>query len=128
MPAREQNFLRDLLISGLTVSLGGGIALAGWVLVDRIHWAAREQQILENANSVREIQDKVDALPNQFVSRQEFNQVQQLIQNDHADTINAINHLSDRVDRMASGRPRSAMQQPDASTLASHSPANIGRE
>lgn len=128
MTVQQRHFSRDLLVSCSAAIIAAIFGLAGWFFLDRIHWAAREQQIDDNASTVRDIKGKVDSLPNEFVTRQEFIQVQQLIQSDHVDTINAINHLSDRVDRAMLSRPRSAVQFTDPGGAANSKAVTAARE
>jgi hypothetical protein len=108
MQAQNKTYLREISIASISILLTAAVSLAGWGLTDRIHWAAREQQIEDTAQLIHELKTKIDTMPQNFVTRQEFEQVRQMLQADHAETIAAIGHLGDRIDRLAvmDGLPR----------------------
>jgi hypothetical protein len=101
MTVEAQKFTRELTIAAFSVILTAVFGVAAWATLDRQHWAAKEQMIDDTAKAVESIQGKIDSLPQGYVSRQEFEQVRDLIQNDHIETINAIAHLGDRIDNLA---------------------------
>jgi hypothetical protein len=101
MTAQTEKFTRDLFISAFSVILTAAFGVAAWAMIDRQHWAAKEQMMDDDAKAVETMQRKIDSLPQGFVTRQEFEQVRELIQNDHIETINAITHLGERIDHLA---------------------------
>jgi len=68
-----------------------------------------------------DLKGKLDSIPKDFVTRQEFEQVRQLIQEDHTETLAALGHLGDRIDHLAALdglAPRSAVHTPVGPTAA----------
>ena len=100
------------MVSGLTVLVG----LSGWILRDRLHAAAKEQQFDDDAKTIVELKIKLEAIPRDFVTRQEFDQVRQLIQDEHQETISGINRLTDRMDHLLILDGRSSSGTPAGTT------------
>jgi hypothetical protein len=101
MTEQTQEFVRELFIAAFSVFLTATFGVVAWATLDRQHWAAKEQVIDDNSEAVRTLQGKIDALPQSFATRKEFEQVRDLIQNDHIETLNALQHLGDRIDNLA---------------------------
>jgi hypothetical protein len=117
MLVQRQKLSRDLMVGGMTVL----VTLSGWLLNDRIHAAAKEQQFDDDAKTIVELKGKLEDISKDVVTRKDFDQVRQLIQNNQYQTISAINHLSDRIDHLEILDGRSSVQIPvgtKAATMA----------
>jgi hypothetical protein len=110
---RENNiFVRELMICAVSITLTAAFGMAAWGITDRMHWAAKEQQMDDTAKSVTEIKNRIDVIPQNFTTRQEFDEVRQLIRDDHTETIIELGQLGARIDRLAirEGLPRATLQ------------------
>lgn len=120
MTEQPSKISREVLIFGLTVI----VALSGWLFTDRLRTAAKEQEFDDNGKTIVEIKNKLDTLPQNFVSRQELTELKEEIRREHAETIFTINHLSDRIDHLAMiqsstrGKPMFFDRAPEETTAA----------
>lgn len=112
MEARNGSLRRELTVMFLTLFITMLGATVGWIIVDRIHWAANERQIEINTGRITQTEKRLDSLPTDFMLRQEHNAIEEQARAQHVEVMNAIRHLDERLDQIGRGRSQTSLFDP----------------
>ncbi len=98
----KKTWRRDIVLDGAKLIIAALLALVGWGLVDRLHWAGNERQIVVNTERLTNVEGRLNRLPEEAVSRQEWVDHERRIENQHHELMQMMSGLSQRIDNLTS--------------------------
>jgi len=89
-----------ILVGVLATALVGVIA---WALTDRLQWERYKNMIEVNTGRLDKIETRLETVPPHCVAKEQHDDLQKLITDYHAEDLKAIEHLTERIDRILNG-------------------------